>query len=58
MMTLEALVMVLLATAAVVLAFTKLKCPAASDEHRIAWLPASTDDAQADEESNLLSFRR
>ncbi|MFN3429906.1 MAG: hypothetical protein ACK46X_08130 [Candidatus Sericytochromatia bacterium] len=58
MMTLEALMMVLLATAAVVLAFTKLKCPTASDEHRIAWLPASADEVQAEEESNLLSFRR
>ena len=58
MMTVEALVMVLLAAAAVVLAFTTCKCPnAPAEEHRIAWLPRSTEEMGAEEELPSLSLR-
>jgi hypothetical protein len=57
MMTLEAFVMVFLAAAAVIVAFTKCKCPAPVDEHRIAWLPTSLDEIQAEEEASSLPLR-
>ena len=58
MMTVEALMMVVLAAAAVVLAFTTCKCPAApAEEHRIAWLPRSTSELGADDETPSLSLR-
>jgi hypothetical protein len=58
-MSVEALVMVVLAAAAVLVAFTTCKCPAASaEEHRIAWLPRSTEELGAEEEARELSLRR
>lgn len=57
MMTIEALVMVILATAAVVVAFTKCTCPAAGEQHRIAWLPNTLDEVPADDETRSLSLR-
>lgn len=43
MISLEALVMVALATIAVLIAYTKLSC--AHDDPRITWLPEAPDDA-------------
>lgn len=58
MMTLEAFVMVALASAAVLVAYTKLKCPQTAEDHRIAWLPTAADEPALDEDANLLTFRR
>lgn len=57
MMSIEALLMVLLAACAVVLAFTKCKCPTPTEEHRIAWLPTSLDAIRAEEETNKAGLR-
>jgi hypothetical protein len=56
MITLEACMMVLLATAAVVLAFTKCKCPAATEAHRIAFLPTALDELHDEEERRSLTL--
>ena len=57
-MTLEALVMVGLMAAAVWIAFTKLACPQASEDARIAWLPNSLEDIRAEEEAPGPALRR
>lgn len=57
MMSIEALVMVILATAAVVLAFTKCTCPAAGEKPRISWLPKTLDEAPLDEDARPVSMR-
>lgn len=56
-MSVEALVMVVLAAAAVLVAFTTCKCPAAAQEHRISWLPRATEEFGIEEDAPELSLR-